>query len=659
MSGLRSRVSGKRNRHPTPDPGPPTVRIAHKRVWVGDESRPLLHGEVHYWRLSPGNWTDALRAIRQLGLDIVSTYVPWEFHELAPGEFDFSGKTDPRRNLVGFLELARTDGLWILLRPGPYIYAEWRNSGIPDRVVQYHRSHPEFRREAQRYLAAVVEAVTPFLATRGGPVVLVQADNEPDPWADVYGAQLGLGTEPGLFQELTGSQAAAVQAPLGPEHGRRYEQMQRFSHAVATDITRWTADTFRALGIDVPIYANSYQSFGVQDWRAMQRTVDLVGPDIYPTAELRGDPAEHRRMLEYLRFTRTFSPLPYIPEFEAGIWHGWHRRIGVLEPNQYRLICLSALLAGIAGWGWYMLVNRDNWSMSPIDELGRARPDLAPEFAAIVRVFRELDPPSLRKLTETAVAVDVLRFDADQPVRGALYEGDIDYECFDVVTGQIPKPLLFYAGGDQPSQTAQRQLAAYVESGGNLVVFQRSVLGIRAFQGVLRDDHRRPLTLHLGDLEVECFSTTFGWYREVPGEPIVAQRGVAHTGQQGGDLHTRLPMGERYVVGYRERRGQGSVTCLGVRPSPEVVVGVHRWLSAAIPSRAQAQNVSTALFEAPNGTRFVLAVNNAEEDRFASIELDVPPRNASELFSGASWLVHGGALQIVLPRKSGTALRLG
>src|SRR5918995_1734430 len=145
----------------------PQVRIAQQRVWVGEESRPLLHGEVHYWRLSPSRRRDVLQAVR------------------------------------------------------------------------WHRSHPEFRREATRYLTAVVEAFAPLQATRGGPVVLVQPDNEPDPWADVYGAQLGLGTEPGLFQELLGPDAQPVQAALGPDQATAYLDVVRFAHSYSEEIVEW------------------------------------------------------------------------------------------------------------------------------------------------------------------------------------------------------------------------------------------------------------------------------------------------------------------------------------------------------------------------------------------------------------------------------------
>src|SRR5919202_1667201 len=106
----------------------PVVRLAERRIWVGDESRELLSGEVHFWRLDRSVWPTVLEAVRELGLNIISTYVAWNAHELAPGRFDFTGQTDPRLDLNGFLELAQQHGFWVLIRPGPYIYAEWPNS---------------------------------------------------------------------------------------------------------------------------------------------------------------------------------------------------------------------------------------------------------------------------------------------------------------------------------------------------------------------------------------------------------------------------------------------------------------------------------------------------------------------------------------------------
>src|SRR5438105_950839 len=146
----------------------PRVQIADRRIRVGDEQRALLAGEVHYWRLDPVVWPAVLRRSRELGLEVVSTYVCWDFHEIAPGQFDFDGQTNARRNLLAFLELVRSEGFWLLLRPGPYIYAEWPNSGAPERVVGWHRLHASFVQEAKVWMRSVVDAVMPYLATRAG-----------------------------------------------------------------------------------------------------------------------------------------------------------------------------------------------------------------------------------------------------------------------------------------------------------------------------------------------------------------------------------------------------------------------------------------------------------------------------------------------------------
>jgi beta-galactosidase len=101
------------------------VKISEYKVWVDDNAFPLLSGEVHYWRLAPENWHVVLERAREMGIDVISSYVCWDFHEYAPGVFDFTGETDSRRNLSGFLDLLTEMGFWIVIRPGPYVYTEW------------------------------------------------------------------------------------------------------------------------------------------------------------------------------------------------------------------------------------------------------------------------------------------------------------------------------------------------------------------------------------------------------------------------------------------------------------------------------------------------------------------------------------------------------
>jgi beta-galactosidase len=79
------------------------VRVEKGRVLVGDREASLLSGAVHYWRLHPNSWEDILSSVKDLGLETIETYIPWEFHELEPGVFDFTGASDSRRDLAGFL----------------------------------------------------------------------------------------------------------------------------------------------------------------------------------------------------------------------------------------------------------------------------------------------------------------------------------------------------------------------------------------------------------------------------------------------------------------------------------------------------------------------------------------------------------------------------
>jgi beta-galactosidase len=159
----------------------PQVRIDQKKVWIGDEPHALLSGEVHFWRLNPHSWRDVLRQVRELGLEIIASYICWEFHEISEGRFDFRGETQPQRNLVSFLDMVADEEFLMLVRPGPYIYGEWVNAGIPDRAAHYHRLHPEFQRAAATYIAAVVEVLKPYLATRGGPIIMLRQRTNPIP----------------------------------------------------------------------------------------------------------------------------------------------------------------------------------------------------------------------------------------------------------------------------------------------------------------------------------------------------------------------------------------------------------------------------------------------------------------------------------------------
>ncbi|WP_169314086.1 beta-galactosidase [Streptomyces piniterrae] len=163
-------------------------------------NRPVVIGEYPYYRAQPERWAPNLRELRRLGVDVVSCYLPWRFHE-TDGErpFDFTGATDPQRNVIGLLDAAAEAGLGVLLKPGPFIHAEVQLGGLPDRLCTPERTpytglhgwaltsqgrplpslfDPAVREETAGWLRAVADEVIAPRLSPHGPVVAVQLGNE-------------------------------------------------------------------------------------------------------------------------------------------------------------------------------------------------------------------------------------------------------------------------------------------------------------------------------------------------------------------------------------------------------------------------------------------------------------------------------------------------
>ena len=87
----------------------------------------VISGSIHYFRVVPEYWRDRLEKLKAMGANTVETYIPWNAHEPKKGEFDFSGRLD----LVKFVNIASELGLYVILRPSPYICAEWEFGGLP------------------------------------------------------------------------------------------------------------------------------------------------------------------------------------------------------------------------------------------------------------------------------------------------------------------------------------------------------------------------------------------------------------------------------------------------------------------------------------------------------------------------------------------------
>ncbi len=156
----------------------PVLRIHDRGFRLDGEPWRIVSGSLHYFRVHPDQWADRLRKARLLGLNTIDTYVPWNLHERRPGEFRLDGALD----LPRFLDLAAAEGLYVLLRPGPYICAEWEGGGLPswllrDPDISLRSNDPRFLAALEGYFATLLPKLERHYAPHG-PILALQVENE-------------------------------------------------------------------------------------------------------------------------------------------------------------------------------------------------------------------------------------------------------------------------------------------------------------------------------------------------------------------------------------------------------------------------------------------------------------------------------------------------
>jgi beta-galactosidase len=139
----------------------------------------IISGEIHYARIPREYWRDRLKKARAMGLNTISTYVFWNLHEPKPGVYDFTGSLD----IAAFIRTAQEEGLYVILRPGPYVCAEWDLGGLPawllaDPNMVLRSSDEKFLGPVERWFERLGKELAPLQLTRGGPIIAVQVENE-------------------------------------------------------------------------------------------------------------------------------------------------------------------------------------------------------------------------------------------------------------------------------------------------------------------------------------------------------------------------------------------------------------------------------------------------------------------------------------------------
>ena len=156
-----------------------TFAVGEKDFLLDGKPLQIRCGEIHFARVPREYWRHRLQMCRAMGLNAVCAYLFWNFHESRPGVYDWSGRADAAE----FCRMAQEEGLWVILRPGPYACAEWDGGGLPWWLLKkpdiaLRTLDPDFMAAGTAWLKEVGRVLGPLQVTRGGPILLVQAENE-------------------------------------------------------------------------------------------------------------------------------------------------------------------------------------------------------------------------------------------------------------------------------------------------------------------------------------------------------------------------------------------------------------------------------------------------------------------------------------------------
>ncbi|GAB4844075.1 Beta-galactosidase 9 [Ancistrocladus abbreviatus] len=169
---------------------PFNVTYDHRALIIDGNRRMLISAGIHYPRATPEMWPDLIAKSKEGGADVIQTYVFWNAHEPVRGQFNFEGRYD----LIKFLKLVGSYGLYLHLRIGPYVCAEWNFGGFPVWLrdvpgIEFRTNNAPFKDEMQRFVTKIVDMVRAemLFSWQGGPIIMLQIENEYGDVEKAYG----------------------------------------------------------------------------------------------------------------------------------------------------------------------------------------------------------------------------------------------------------------------------------------------------------------------------------------------------------------------------------------------------------------------------------------------------------------------------------------
>ncbi|HLN21953.1 MAG TPA: beta-galactosidase [Bacteroidales bacterium] len=157
-----------------------TFKLGETEFLLDGKPFQIISGELHPARLAADSWRHSIRMVKALGCNTVSIYVFWNYHENPEGVFDFE---TGNRNIQEFIKIVQEEEMFLIVRPGPYVCAEWELGGIPPYLlripdIKLRSTDERYMAAAGRYITRLSEELKPWLVTNGGPVIMLQIENE-------------------------------------------------------------------------------------------------------------------------------------------------------------------------------------------------------------------------------------------------------------------------------------------------------------------------------------------------------------------------------------------------------------------------------------------------------------------------------------------------
>ena len=155
------------------------------QFYLDDQPFKILSGAIQYFRLHPDQWEDTLYNLKALGYNTVETYIPWNLHEPHEGVFEDHGLLD----FKAYFDLVSRMGLHLIVRPCPYICAEFDFGGLPAWLLNYpgmrYRTYDQaFLAKVAAYYDWLLPQLVPYQFTHGGPILMMQVENEYGSYAE-------------------------------------------------------------------------------------------------------------------------------------------------------------------------------------------------------------------------------------------------------------------------------------------------------------------------------------------------------------------------------------------------------------------------------------------------------------------------------------------